>query len=97
MQRAGEALEVPYQQLQAHVRDAAAVNVDETGWRLRGGKRTLWGAFTDELALLRIAADRHERELIALLGERFTGITCSDRWWAYNRLAPANAKSAGRT
>ena len=88
VQRAGEALEVPYQQLQAHVRDAAAVNVDETGWRLRGGKRTLWGAFTDELALLRIAADRHERELVALLGERFAGITCSDRWWAYNRLAP---------
>jgi len=88
VQRAGEALELPYRDLHTHLRNAAAVNVDETGWRLQGGKRTLWGAFTDELALLRIAPDRHERELVALLGEKFTGITCSDRWWAYNRLAP---------
>jgi transposase len=88
VQRAGEALELPYQDLHAQLRNAAAVNVDETGWRLQGAKRTLWGAFTDELALLRIAPDRHERELVALLGETFTGITCSDRWWAYNRLAP---------
>ena len=70
------------------MRGAAAVNVDETGWRLRGGKRTLWGAFTAQAALLRIAPDRHERELLALLGEQFAGIACSDRWWAYNAFQP---------
>ena len=88
LQRAGEALELPYEDLNAQVRNAAAVNVDETGWRLRGAKRTVWGAFTDKVALLRIAPDRHERELVALLGEEFTGICCSDRWWAYNRINP---------
>jgi transposase len=88
VQRAGDALEVAYEKLQADVRNAAAVNVDETGWRLRGGRRTLWGAFTQTAALLRVAPDRHERELVALLGEGFAGITCSDRWWAYNRLDP---------
>ena len=87
VQRTGEALEQPYQTLLAHVRAAPAVNVDETGWRLRGGKRTLWGAFTQTHALLRVATDRHERELAALLGEEFAGIACSDRWWAYNRFA----------
>ena len=88
VQRTGEALALPYEGLLAQVRGAAAVNVDETGWRLRGGKRTLWGAFTAQAALLRIAPDRHERELLALLGEQFAGIACSDRWWAYNAFQP---------
>jgi transposase len=88
VQRAGAALAGPYAELLAHVRSAPAVNVDETGWRLRGGKRTLWGAFTARAALLRIAPDRHERELGALLGEEFAGIACSDRWWAYNAFEP---------
>jgi transposase len=88
VQRAGAALAGPYQELLEHVRCAPAVNVDETGWRLRGAKRTLWGAFTPRAALLRVAPDRHQRELFALLGEEFAGIACSDRWWAYNALEP---------
>jgi transposase len=88
VQRAGEALAGPHAQLADQIRSASAVNIDETGWRLRGGKRTLWGAFTARVALLRIAPDRHERELLALLGEEFAGIACSDRWWAYRALEP---------
>jgi len=88
VQRTGEALEPAYQRLLENIRAAPAVNLDETGWRLRGGKRTLRGAFTEKAALLRIAPDRHERELDALIGEQFAGIACSDRWWAYNKLAP---------
>ncbi len=84
LKRTGAALAAPYEGLRDHIRGAPAVNVDETGWRLRGGKRTLWGAFTARAALMRIAPDRHERELVALLGEEFAGIACSDRWWAYN-------------
>jgi transposase len=85
---AGEALALPYEQLLRHLREASAVNVDETGWRLRGSKRTLWGALTPTVAVFRIAADRHERELRALLGDDFEGVACSDRWWAYNYLDP---------
>jgi transposase len=85
---AGEALALPYEQLLRHLRDASAVNVDETGWRLRGSKRTLWGALTSQAAVFRIAPDRHERQLKALLGESFAGVACSDRWWAYNYLDP---------
>src|SRR5207244_11182093 len=86
--RAGEALAAPYGELRAEIERAAAVNVDETGWRLRGGKRTLWGALTSQAAVFRIAPDRHEREAKALLGDEFAGIACSDRWWAYDYLAP---------
>jgi hypothetical protein len=88
VQRAGAALEQPYARLQDHIRFAPVVNVDETGWRLRGGTRTLWGALAERAALFRIAPDRHERETRALLGEDFEGVACSDRWWAYNYLRP---------
>jgi transposase len=86
--RAGEALEQAHARLAEQIRSAPAVNIDETGWRLRGGRRTLWGALTERAALFRIAPDRHEREAKALLGEDFEGIACSDRWWAYDYLDP---------
>jgi transposase len=96
VQHAGTALEKPYAELLRHIRAAPAINVDETGWRLRGGKRTLWGALTLRAAVFRIAPDRHEREARALLGEHFAGIACSDRWWAYNYLAPEQRQFCSR-
>ena len=89
LERAGEALAGSHAQLEACVRSAPAVNIDETGWRTGGRRRTLWGVLTPQAALFRIAPDRHEREAKALLGADFAGIVCSDRWWAYNYLEPA--------
>lgn len=86
--RMGEALAEPYEDLLARIRAAPALNVDETGWKLRGQKRTLWGAVTSRAAVFRIAPDRHEREVAALLGEDFAGIVGSDRWWAYRGFDP---------
>ena len=88
IERAGEALAEPHAGLHEQIRSASAVNVDETGWRTAGARRTLWGAPTERAAVFRIARDRHEREAKALLGEDFRGIACSDRWWAYNYLEP---------
>ena len=59
--------------------------MDETGWRLRGGQRALWGMFTERHAILQIAADRHEDHAKDLLADS-TAIVTSDRWWAYNHL-----------
>src|SRR5215211_2104452 len=67
------------------VRRGRALNVDETGWRLKGERRASWGAFTDTLAVYRIAPDRHEREARELLAGH-AGVVTSDRWWAYNHL-----------
>jgi transposase len=86
--RAGEALGEPYEDLLVCIRKAPALNIDETGWKLRGAKRTLWGAVTPDLAVFRVAPDRHEREVAALLGEDFEGIVGSDRWWAYRGFDP---------
>jgi transposase len=88
VQGAGEALEEPHARLRDRVRSAPAVNIDETGWRTAGGRRTLWGALTGREALFRIAPDRHQREAEALLGPDFSGVACSDRWWAYDYLDP---------
>lgn len=83
--RAGDALEDPYEDLLARVRRAKALNMDETGWRLQGNKRTLWGACTERHAVLQIRPSRHEDHARELLGDS-TAIVTSDRWWAYGHL-----------
>src|SRR5450759_268307 len=87
VQGAGAALEEPHARLRDHVRSAPAVNIDETGWRTAGERRTLWGVLSGQAALFRIAEGRHQREAQALLGEDFSGVACADRWWAYDYLA----------
>jgi transposase len=89
IQRAGDALAGPYTELEQRIKTAAAVNIDETGWKTCGGGRTLWGALTSRTAVFRIAAGRHGFEARALLGERFAGIVCSDRWRGYDYLDPS--------
>jgi transposase len=83
--RAGDALEDPYADLLRRVRGAKALNMDETGWRLQGRKRTLWGAFTTRHAVLTVVDGRHEDHARALLADS-TAVVTSDRWWAYNHL-----------
>ena len=83
--RAADALREPCEDLLERVRDARAVNMDETGWRLRGGQRALWGAFTDRHAILTVEPDRHEDRAKNLLADS-SAIVTSDRWWAYGHL-----------
>ncbi|HEY5260781.1 MAG TPA: IS66 family transposase [Solirubrobacteraceae bacterium] len=83
--RVGDALEQPYEQLLGQMQRSRALNVDETGWRLKGVQRTLWGAFTEKIAVFKVTANRHEQHLRELLADH-TGIVTSDRWWAYDHL-----------
>jgi len=83
--RAADALIEPCEDLLERVRDAPALHMDETGWRLRGGQRALWGAFTDRHAILRIEPDRHQDRAKDLLADS-TAVVTSDRWWAYSHL-----------
>ena len=83
--RAGDALVEPYADLLDRVRGADALNIDETGWRLKGAQRALWGAFTDRHAVFAIAASRHEDHARDLLADT-NAIVTSDRWWAYGHL-----------
>jgi transposase len=69
------------------VRDAEVKNVDETGWKLAGGRCWLWAAATATVAAFVIHARRSAAGLTALLGAVITGIVGSDRWSAYHQLA----------
>ena len=85
LQRAGQALAQPYQQLGERVRASESLNMDETGWRTAGQRRALWGMFTGRHAFFALAPDRHEQHAKRLLTGH-TGIVTSDRWWAYAHL-----------
>ena len=83
--RISDALDDPYEDLLGRVRCSESLNMDETGWRLKGTQRALWGMFTARHAVFAVAAGRHEEHAKRLL-EGHTGIVTSDRWWAYNHL-----------
>lgn len=83
--RTAAALEEPYEDLLQRVRENESVNMDETGWRLKGAQRTLWGMFTQRHALFAVAGDRHADHAKRLL-QGHEGVVTSDRWWAYAHL-----------
>jgi transposase len=68
------------------VRQAAVKNVDETSWKLAGGRCWLWAAATATAVAFVIHARRSVAGLTALLGEVVGGIVGSDRWSAYQRV-----------
>jgi transposase len=88
VQRTGEALAAPHTRLEQEIKSSPVVNIDETGWKTGGDRRMLWGALTRRTAVFRIAAGRHAAEAQTMLGERYDGIVCSDRWAAYDYLDP---------
>jgi len=61
--RTAETLAPVYNELLERTRAASALNIDETGWYLSGEPRTLWGAFSKQTAVLRIAPDRGKQHL----------------------------------
>jgi transposase len=83
--RVSDALTEPYADLLDRVRGAEALNIDETGWRLKGAQRALWGAFTERHAVFAVAPNRHEDHARDLLADT-KAIVTSDRWWAYGHL-----------
>ena len=86
--RASEALAGPHLHLHDFVLDAAAVHVDETGWRTRGEGCALWTATTPDAVFLQIAKHCNRKQFNALIGTTYPGIVISDRWNGYSHLDP---------
>jgi transposase len=82
--RLGDALAIPYEQAVAFVRDSAAAGVDETSWKIDGENSWMWGAFTDQVGVMRIDPERSAEAATRLLGD-FDGIVSCDRYRAYNQ------------
>src|SRR5690606_21065822 len=70
----------------ADVRNSAALNIDETGWRENGSKAWLWTVVGSRGTLLAVRPSRSRDEIRELLGEDYDGIVVSDRYSAYNHL-----------
>ncbi len=92
-QRASQALAGPHLHLQDTVLDAAAVHVDETGWRTRGEECALWTATTPDAVFLQIAKHCNREVFNALIGTDYEGIVISDRWNGYSHLDPEHRQA----
>jgi transposase len=84
--RMSEALADPCAALRKAVREADAVNADETGWRMAGAGQWLWLGASALAACYRIDPTRSQAAAKELLGEDFGGIVISDRYAAYHFL-----------
>ncbi len=84
LQRIGrESLQPAYAEITADVRESAAVNIDETGWREDGSRAWLWtvvGRFSTRFVVRR---SRSRAVVHELLGEDFSGVVGADRYSAY--------------
>jgi transposase len=85
------ALAKPYERLVQHLAAAPVKYVDETGWPLKGQRRTLFVAATRHAAVFRIEKARNRVGLKKLLDGKLTGTFCSDRAGIYD-LLPAQRR-----
>jgi transposase len=87
LQRIGrESLQPAYEEIAADVRESAAVNMDETGWREDGRRAWLWTAVGRLSTLFAVRRSRSRAVMRELLGDEFDGVLVSDRYSAYAAL-----------
>ena len=72
-----------YEEIVQHVRSAPVVGADETGLRQNGLGGYAWLVRTDKASLFRIELSRGGWVIIAMLGENFAGVVCSDFYGVY--------------
>jgi transposase len=82
-EEASEAVAEPYQELARQLPQEPVLNSDETGYRTNGEKRWLWALVASSFVFYKVAATRGTEVLVAMLGEIFAGILCSDRYAGY--------------
>ena len=82
-EEASHAVAAPCAELDAALTQQPVLNGDETGHRTNGEKRWLWVLVAPQFVVYRIAATRAAAVLVALLGDVFAGVLCSDRWRPY--------------
>lgn len=80
---ASAALEPAYREARAEVLRSASAGVDETPWKLAGGKQWMWVATALRATLFHLGSGRGTEELRRFLGSSFDGVINSDRWCAY--------------
>ena len=79
------ALAPVFDELQAAVQRAPALNVDETGWKQAGKSHWLWTVVTACATLFCVTKTRSGKTLRELISEEYSGIVTSDRgsWYLW--------------
>jgi transposase len=81
-----------YARLLHLMRQQAAIQVDETSWRVDGVPHWLWVFVNDVVALYVVSRSRGSKVPQALLGPDFDGVVISDFFSAYSPLEVEKAK-----
>ena len=84
LDRVNDALEEPAEKIREALVQDNNLNIDETGWKSRGERRTLWVFVAPLLVYFHIATSRGAAVLTSVLGQAFPGIITSDDASAYN-------------
>jgi len=87
-----EAVAEPYEELARQLPQEPVLNSDETGYRTNGEKRWLWALVASSFVFYKVTATRGAEALVALLGEIFAGILCSDRYAGYTAYHKGKAQ-----
>jgi transposase len=83
-QELSDALASAHAEARQAIASADVKHADETGWKEAGKKRWLWVAAIPSVVYFVIHPCRNLSALKRLVGEKFHGILCSDRWCVYD-------------
>ena len=86
LQRMSLWLAVESDEILKAIRISPHLHMDETGWKISGGKHWLWAAVNEKLAHYRIAATRGAKVAREIVGKDYTGVIGTDFYAAYNLL-----------
>lgn len=75
-----------YELIEDMARYSSVVNVDETGWPVGPKNQWLWTYTNPQFALFMIDETRAGEVPQSVLGEKYSGVLCSDCFGAYNRI-----------
>jgi transposase len=70
-------------EIRRNIRSCEILNVDETGWRIRGKLHWLWVFGDARSAFYLVSPSRGQSVVEAVLGEIFNGVLVTDGWCAY--------------
>jgi transposase len=84
--RLGEVLTPWYEQIADAARTCAALNADETGWRVNGQTRWLWCFASREACYYMIDRSRGTPALEKFFLDAFDGVLVHDFWAAYDHV-----------
>lgn len=91
-EEASEAVAEPCEELGRQLPREPVLNSDETGYRTNGEKRWLWALVASDFVFYKVTATRGAEVMVALLGEVFAGILCSDRYAGYTAYHKGEAQ-----